>query len=227
MCIAHDNTKIVFEALRTFRAIATAARSSAPVVVESEIIEQTIAQVRQVIRESDQIDEVEAVGLPKDASEFYSCESERRSLLGEEVALVKREVRPLYFGLKNIILQEIDNLDKEIDVHEFFIEEETAGFPASNHDLQSYVAGRSRSLYSAGPAAQYSNSKANQGGMPAPTSAVQSEGLSDAASDIASTSHQPSAAGYPTQGVGRMTKKPQQRRQEMISKYQNSQNAQP
>ena len=46
MCIAHDSTKIVFEALRTFRAIATAAQSSAPVVVESEIIEQTIAQVR-------------------------------------------------------------------------------------------------------------------------------------------------------------------------------------
>ena len=46
--------------------------------------------------------------------------------------LVRKDIRPLYFGLKNIILQEIESLDKEIDVHKFFIEEETAGFPASN-----------------------------------------------------------------------------------------------
>lgn len=63
---------------------------------------------------------------------------------------VKKEIRPLYFGLKNIILQEIESLDKEIDVHKFFVEEETAGFPASNHDLQSYVVNRSRSMYNGG-----------------------------------------------------------------------------
>ena len=67
--------------------------------------------------------------------------------------LVKREIRPLYFGLKNIILQEIESLDKEIDVHKFFIEEETAGFPASTHNMQAqYVANRSR-------AAMYQNTK--------------------------------------------------------------------
>jgi len=37
-------------------------------------------------------------------------------LLGEEVASVKKELRPVYFGLKNIILKEIENIDKEVDV---------------------------------------------------------------------------------------------------------------
>ena len=65
--------------------------------------------------------------------------------------LVKRDIRPLYFGLKNIILQEIESLDKEIDVHKFFIEEETAGFPAStSHNMQAYVVNRSRSLFAGG-----------------------------------------------------------------------------
>lgn len=31
-------------------------------------------------------------------------------------------MRPLYFGLKNIILKEIQNIDQEIDVHKFFID---------------------------------------------------------------------------------------------------------
>ena len=64
--------------------------------------------------------------------------------------LVKKDIRPLYFGLKNIILQEIESLDKDIDVHKFFIEEETAGFPNSNADLQSYVVNRSRSMFTGG-----------------------------------------------------------------------------
>lgn len=76
--------------------------------------------------------------------------------------MIKKDIRPLYFGLKNIILQEIENLDKEIDLHKFFIEEETAGFPDSNH-LQNYVVNRSRSMFSGAPHNahnnQYSNSK--------------------------------------------------------------------
>ena len=145
-------------------------------------MEQTIQQVRQVIRESDSVEEVEAVGLPKDAAEFYSCENSQ-TMLGEDVLYVKKEIRPLYFGLKNIILQEIESLDKEIDVHKFFIEEETAGFPASTN-LQGYAVSRSRSVYQ-GPSGQYSNSKANPG-----SSVGQADGFSDALSDMASSSHQ-------------------------------------
>ncbi len=37
-------------------------------------------------------------------------------ILGEETLSIKKELRPLYFGLKNIILKELDNIDKEIDI---------------------------------------------------------------------------------------------------------------
>ena len=35
-------------------------------------------------------------------------------LLGEDVNTIVKEMKPLYFGLKNIILKEIDSIDKEI-----------------------------------------------------------------------------------------------------------------
>jgi hypothetical protein len=79
----------------------------------------------------------------------------------------------------------MESLDKEIDVHKFFIEEETAGFPASNHDLQNYVVNRSRSMYTAGPVGLSSNAKAIN---MVHHNSVLSEGFSDATSDIASTS---------------------------------------
>ena len=81
----------------------------------------------------------------------------------------------------------MESLDKEIDVHKFFIEEETAGFPASNHDLQNYVVNRSRSMYMGGPIGQSTNSKAAN---IAHLNSAHSEGFSDATSDIASTSQQ-------------------------------------
>lgn len=37
-------------------------------------------------------------------------------LLGEELYAIKKEMRPLYFGVKNIILKEIESIDKEIDI---------------------------------------------------------------------------------------------------------------
>ena len=101
---------------------------------------------------------------------FYSCSDIDDKLLGEQMLFVKSEIRPLYFGLKNIVLQEIESVDKDIDVHKFFIEEETAGFPTGN---QNYVVSRSRSMYAPGV----------QKAVGAP-----SEGVSDATSDIASVS---------------------------------------
>ena len=32
-------------------------------------------------------------------------------------------MRPLYFGLKNIILSEIENIDKDIDIQKFFFQD--------------------------------------------------------------------------------------------------------
>ena len=113
-----------------------------------------MSQIRKVIGASQQQVEdeanLEASGLPKQASELYCCVKRDSQLLGEDLLLVKREIRPLYFGLKNIILQEIESLDKEIDVHKFFIEEETAGFPASTHNMQAYVVNRSRAMFQGG-----------------------------------------------------------------------------
>ena len=37
-------------------------------------------------------------------------------ILGEEAISVRHEMRPLYFGLKNLILKEIESIDSEIDI---------------------------------------------------------------------------------------------------------------
>ena len=34
-------------------------------------------------------------------------------LLGEEPESIKKELRPLYFGLKNIVMKEIESIDRE------------------------------------------------------------------------------------------------------------------
>lgn len=54
-------------------------------------------------------------GLFSEAKQLYNGDN-CFELLGEEVASVKKELRPVYFGLKNIILKEIENIDKEVDV---------------------------------------------------------------------------------------------------------------
>ena len=41
-------------------------------------------------------------------------------MLGEEAGAIEESLQPLYFGVKNIILKEIENIDREIDVQEFF-----------------------------------------------------------------------------------------------------------
>ena len=46
-------------------------------------------------------------------------------IMGEEVDHIKPEMRPLYFGLKNIIIKEIENIDKEIDIKKFFFDGNT------------------------------------------------------------------------------------------------------
>ena len=53
-------------------------------------------------------------------------------LLGEETASIKMEMRPLYFGFKNIILKEIENIDKEIDIKKFFFGSSSGNGAGSN-----------------------------------------------------------------------------------------------
>ena len=47
-------------------------------------------------------------------------------ILGEEASLIKAEFRPLYFGLKNIVLKEIESIDKDIDIQKFFFDTTSA-----------------------------------------------------------------------------------------------------
>lgn len=52
------------------------------------------------------------IKMKHDLTEFvYNGE-----ILGEETSQIKLEMRPLYFGLKNIIIKEIESIDKEIDI---------------------------------------------------------------------------------------------------------------
>ena len=191
MCISQDSSQILAECMKTFQAIHTISQQTVAthsavenkkkvpaVVIEGELLEQTISEIRSALQDhrADQEDlpPLEAIGMDPHSSLFYSCTGDQDNLLlGEEVYAVKSEIRPLYFGLKNIILQEMESLDKEIDVHKFFIEEETAGFPASaNPDLLS----RSRSHYT-GPSTQV------------PPQIDQSPFLDATSSDIASQQH--------------------------------------
>lgn len=56
-------------------------------------------------------------------------------ILGEEASVIREQFRPLYFGLKNIVLKEIESIDQEIDIQKFFFDsfsekrEERASLP--------------------------------------------------------------------------------------------------
>ena len=39
------------------------------------------------------------------------------------MSTIKPEMRPLYFGLKNIIIKEIESIDKEVDIQKFFLDQ--------------------------------------------------------------------------------------------------------
>lgn len=79
MCVAQDCHQILHEALRTFMAIASNIEAHQQVVIEKQILEQTMSKIRQVF--ATQADEQtqsspnadQAVGLSKHAGELYSC----------------------------------------------------------------------------------------------------------------------------------------------------------
>ena len=48
----------------------------------------------------------------------------RKDVLGEECSKYKAEFAPLYFSLKNIVLRELEYIDKEIEVNVFFDKEQ-------------------------------------------------------------------------------------------------------
>jgi len=50
-------------------------------------------------------------------------------LLGEEIGKIHRDIRPLYFNMKNLVLKEISNVGVDLDIYSFFVKEEHAGIP--------------------------------------------------------------------------------------------------
>jgi hypothetical protein len=59
----------------------------------------------------------------KDLATVFKESVYNGEILGEDVNTVIKEMRPLYFGLKNIILKEIELSDKDIDIQRFFFDE--------------------------------------------------------------------------------------------------------
>ena len=100
------------------------AKEQISTVIESDIMDQAIEMVETTLDEN-QILERQTNQFVDAAIGLYSGES-NKWLLGEDVSIVKKEIRPVYFGVKNIILKEIEVFDKDINVHRFFVEEDHA-----------------------------------------------------------------------------------------------------
>jgi hypothetical protein len=73
-----------------------------------------------VFNELEQLDD--QIGFREQLSKNLNEHIYKGEILGEEVSSIKKEMRPLYFGLKNIILRENENIDKEIDIQKFFFD---------------------------------------------------------------------------------------------------------
>ena len=100
-------------------------KDAALIVIESDIIEDSINTIEKILDEEG-IEECSAQLISQEAADLYS-DQVNQSLLGEEVRVIKKEIRPVYFGLKNIILKDIEVHDKDINTAQFFVDEETPG----------------------------------------------------------------------------------------------------
>lgn len=83
-------------------------------ILNDVIVEQSIHQLRVSIETK-----LAERAKSEDLTQTVYC----GELLGENSALIVREFRPLYFGLKNIALKEIESIDREIDIQQFFFDQ--------------------------------------------------------------------------------------------------------
>ena len=100
-------------------------------MIEIEIMEQAIETVETSLDQNNVL-ERKTTQFVDAAIDLYNGQT-NKLLLGEEISNIKKEIRPVYFGLKNIILKEIEVFDKDINVHRFFVEEDTAGLTAASN----------------------------------------------------------------------------------------------
>lgn len=72
-----------------------------------------IAYLGEIFKEEDQASLIKSIEDKKLSHSIFNQSSE---ILGEEVDNYRVEFRALYFGIKNIILREIEYTDKDIEV---------------------------------------------------------------------------------------------------------------
>jgi hypothetical protein len=72
-----------------------------------------IAYLGEIFKEEDQASLIKSIEEKKLSYSIFNQSSE---ILGEEVDNYRVEFRALYFGIKNIILREIEYTDKDIEV---------------------------------------------------------------------------------------------------------------
>lgn len=65
-------------------------------------------------------EDIEQLSKQVEKKKSQSIFNDSVEILGEEVANYRTEFRALYFGLKNIITKEIEAMDKDVDVSQFF-----------------------------------------------------------------------------------------------------------
>lgn len=65
-------------------------------------------------------EDLELLSKQVESKKTQSIFNDSTEILGEEVANYRPEFKALYFGLKNIIVKEIEAMDKDVDVSQFF-----------------------------------------------------------------------------------------------------------
>jgi len=84
--------------------------------IKLDILNFIIDYVQSVLKD----DDIELLSKQVEKKKMQSIFTESTEILGEEVANYRSEFKALYFGFKNIITKEIESMDKDVDVSQFF-----------------------------------------------------------------------------------------------------------
>ena len=89
-----------------------------------------IGYLKETLKDEDSEALLKNIREKKNSSIF----NQSTEILGEEVDNYRNEFKALYFGIKNIILKEIEYIDKDIDVNTFF-DQESNPIPAGGGEI--------------------------------------------------------------------------------------------
>ena len=99
-------------------------------------LEMVIGYLKETLKDEDAQALLKNIKEKKNSSIF----NQSTEILGEEVDNYRNEFKALYFGMKNIILKEIEYTDKDIDVSSFF-DQESNPIPAGGSEIPSNSTG--------------------------------------------------------------------------------------